>query len=265
MSGSRNLWFLIAGVFSDIQRLCQEARALELRAQEAEKARREASTMHGLPAAEKGEPAGAYVVALREEIRSRLMRLKAQLAETLTEREAYYALFPLVVYSDELAQSATQGRVAAWPPLQREFVYSDELAQFATGENMGTWPPLQQELYEIDNGGERFYAIIDTLLKREETSPLIFEVFLLCLNDGFQGQYLNARDKIDEYKARLNGKLTARMPAVRLGERDGTQGPEHPVELVAFPYWYYAAAAAVVVGLFALLHFVSSFESLPPG
>ncbi|XXF80703.1 DotU family type IV/VI secretion system protein [Myxococcaceae bacterium GXIMD 01537] len=235
MSDSRRLWFPIASTFSDIQRLCQEARAAELRAQEAKKAQEEASATPGLPASTQAPPEGADIVALRAELRSRLVRLKARLAETLTEREVYYALFPLVIYTDELAQSATSGRAGAWPPLQRE-------------------------LYEIDNGGELFYSSIDILLKREETSPLIFEVFHLCLNDGFLGQYPNSPEKIAEYMARL----AAKIPVTKPGSRDDTaQAP--PVELVAFPKWYYVIAAAVVLGVFALLHLLSAVESLPTG
>lgn len=236
MSGSRRLWFEIANVFSDIQRLCQEAKAAELLAQEKKKSLQEAASQPGLPAPQEEHPVGVDIVALRAELRSRLVKLKTKLAETLTEREVYYALFPLVVYSDELAQSATHGRA-------------------------GAWPALQHELYEIDNGGELFYSSIDILLKREETSPLIFEVFYLCLSDGFLGQYVNAPEKIGDYKARL----AARIPVASPTEKSEGKGQERPVELLEFPKWYYLAAAAAVLGVFAVLHFLSSFESLHVG
>jgi type VI protein secretion system component VasF len=223
----------MASVFSDIHRLCQEATAVELLAQEKEKDRRGAALQPGLPAPQEERPVGVDIVALRAELRSRLVKLKTKLAETLTEREVYYALFPLVVYSDELARSATIGRAGAWPALQRE-------------------------LYEVDNGGELFYSSIDVLLKREETSPLIFEVFFLCLSSGFLGQYATSPEKISDYKA----LLAARIPGPAPMERSDSKGQELPIELVAFPKWYYAAAAAAVIGVFALLCFLSSFEAL---
>jgi type IV/VI secretion system ImpK/VasF family protein len=230
MSGNRRPWTHIAEVCGDIQRLCQEAQAVELRAQEARQARA-SPPMPGAPPVAAAPVTGADIVGLRAELRSRLVKLKAKLSESLTEREVYYALFPLVVYADELAQSATRGRSAAWPPLQRE-------------------------LYELENGGEAFYSSADLLLSREETSPLVFEVFYLCLSAGFLGQYANAPEKIEAYKARL----AARIPVTHPRERND-HAVQPSVELVRFPTWYYVVAVAVVVGMFAALHLVSYFEA----
>jgi len=232
MNGNRRSWSHIADVCSDIQRLCQQARAAELRAQE-ERQARVTQAVTNLPPYAVAPSAGADIVGLRAELRSRLVKLKSKLSETLTEREVYYALFPLVVYADELAQSATHGRSA-------------------------TWPPLQRELYELDNGGEAFYSSIDILLNREETSPLIFEVFYLCLSAGFLGQYANTPEKIEAYKARL----AARIPVTLPRERDDSHASPPSVEWVRFPAWYYILAVVAIVGMFAALHLLSYFEVL---
>jgi type IV/VI secretion system ImpK/VasF family protein len=236
MSGPSHPWFQIASTFSTLQRLCKKARKAEVRASKAlrQKARKETDAEPGLLQPPAPGPEGADLVELRARLRASLTRLKTKLSETLSEHELYYALFPLVVYADELAQSATRGRAGAFRPLQRE-------------------------LYELDNGGERFYSSIDTLLKREETSPLLFEVFYLCLNDGFRGQYANAPEKINEYKE----LLARRIPVKPTSERDVDPGPLASVELVAFPVKYYVAAAVAVLALFLLLHFLSTFETLP--
>jgi type IV/VI secretion system ImpK/VasF family protein len=236
MSASRRLWFHIEHAISDIQRLCRDARAEELKAREPEQIESK------LPASEfdvvteeipgslvRGEtvalagPIAVDIVALRAEIRKRLLWLKGKLSETLTEREAYYALFPVVIYTDELVQSAIEGAA-----------------------NM--WRPFQMELFHIDNGGESFYLALDELLKKEETLPLIFEVFYFCLSDGFRGQYLNDPTKIEEYKTRLGArihvdKLPAEGPPVDSGE----------VELIEFPARYYLGAAGAVAMLFFVL------------
>jgi type IV/VI secretion system ImpK/VasF family protein len=264
-ANGRRLWFEIARVIADIQKLCADARAVELR----EEAHRERSPL----AADRPELDPAYgedpvvviddedtaparevplgrelllpndpgtrpalavdIVALRSEIRSRLTLLKSRLGEVLTEREVYYTVFPIVVYVDELVQIATAGRASDWPPLQRE-------------------------LYDVDNGGELFYTIIETLLKREETSPLIFETFYFCLNAGFLGQHQSEPTKIDEYKARLAFRIPIQRPPVEAGS-----GEAAPVELVPFPTWYYAAAAGAVVGLFLILHLFGFLETAP--
>jgi type IV/VI secretion system ImpK/VasF family protein len=241
-SGGRRLWFEIARVLAEIQRLCQEAKAVDLRASPSlgESLDPDATDpAFGRPleidillpdAPGNQPPMPVDVVALRSEIRSRLNLLKSRLSEVLTEREVYYTLFPIVVYVDELVQLATRGRAAAWPPLQRE-------------------------LYDIDNGGELFYTIIETLLKREETSPLIFETFYFCLSAGFLGQFQSEPSKIEEYKARL----AFRIPVPESSGGGANEPP--PVELVRFPTWYYVAAAGVLLGVYLMLHLFGALET----
>jgi type IV/VI secretion system ImpK/VasF family protein len=240
-SGGRRLWFEVARVVTEIQKLCQDAKAVELLANPVVETGDPDATdpAYGRPleidvllpdSPGTQAPMPVDVVALRSEIRSRLTLLKARLGEVLTEREVYYTLFPIVVYVDELVQLATRGRAAAWPPLQRE-------------------------LYDIDNGGELFYTIVETLLKREETSPLIFETFYFCLSAGFLGQFQSEPAKIEEYKARL----AFRIPVPESGTGGGTEAP--PVELVRFPTWYYVAALAVLLGVFVMLHLFGALET----
>lgn len=241
-------WVLVAQALSEIQTLCREAHAAELRA--AERARHRPSladddSMMPTPFGGADEPSeatviddtGANIVALRADLRTRLVDLKTRLSESRTEQEVYYALFPLVVFADELAQAATAGRA-------------------------GAWPPLQTELYDIYNGGERFFTTIETLLKREETSPLVFEVFYLCLSAGFLGQFQNNPGKIEEYKARLAFRIPVETPSP---ESERAEPDVEPVKLVDFPAWYYAAAAALVAGSFGLMHALARVHALPSG
>ena len=241
-TGGRRLWYEIARVLAEIQRLCQSAKSAELKAVPT----KQESTDLDVTEPEIGrpleidvllgeEPVGppplaVDVVALRQEIRSRLSVLKSRLGEVLTEREVYYTMFPIIVYVDELVQLATRGRAAAWPPLQRE-------------------------LYDVDNGGELFYTIIETLLKREETSPLIFETFYFCLSAGFLGQYQSEPAKIEEYKARL----AFRIPVPKHGAAE--QSEPVPVELVRFPTWYYVAAGSVLAVVFVVLQLLGMLET----
>ena len=193
---TRRLWFHIEAAFADIHRLCADARATELKAKEAAAQAEdpdmpmwreprfevsgdiEATVSIAAPVPERRGDGhqGADVVALRAELRKRLVQLRLKLAENLTEREAYYALFPVVIYVDELVQSVFEGKARLYRP-------------------------LQQELFEIDNGGEAFYSVADTLLRKAETLPLIFEVFYFCLSDGFRGMYVQEPARIEEYQA----------------------------------------------------------------
>nr|AYM52491.1 type IV /VI secretion system protein [Archangium sp.] len=234
MSASNNPWFHIVRTFEEIQELCRKAEEAEQRAEEALKTRQEASKTSSLTLPPATNVTGADIVVLREALRSRLITLRAKLAEWLTEPETFYAAFPLTIFADERARSATQRRVDEWPPLQRQ-------------------------LLEFDDGGVRFYSQIDALLARPETLPLIFQVFYLCLEAGFMGQYRTAPARVAEYKARLAEKIPKTEPATW----DDSKGEEP--ERVAFPMRYYVLAAASVAGGFLLLHLASIIEALSAG
>lgn len=247
MKERQRTWLTLATGLAEIEQLCREAREYELAARERDSVRPSLDEMPALPTAAKnpstisGLPtlsgstneSGADIVQLRAALRSKLVELKSKFGEIRTEQEVYYLLFPLVVYADELAQSVTLGRSVAWPP-------------------------LQAELYDIDNGGEKFFNVLDTLLKREETSPVIFESFYLCLSAGFVGQYQNLPSKIEEYKARLAFRIPTQRDELQNAQRSGIPAD---IRLAQFPWRYYAAALAFGVVCFFTIHLLSLFES----
>ncbi|EYF05037.1 Hypothetical protein CAP_3627 [Chondromyces apiculatus DSM 436] len=244
------LWFAIEEAFAEVETLCVEARAAELArarkqrdeaavlalargrtvAMEEEPPRAEAEARYpGAKALaedlafQEAHPDGADFVKLRARVRQRLVWLKGQLSGTLSEHEVHYVLFPIVVHFDEMVRLVSRNATARWEP-------------------------LQSELYEVSNGGELFYARLEERLRQEETPPIVFEIFYFCLSDGFQGMYQGDARKIAEYKERLS----LRIPKVPIeAEDEGAQAA--PVELVRFPFHYYAAAIGAIVGLYLVL------------
>nr|ALD83712.1 hypothetical protein [Sorangium cellulosum] len=256
MGSTTALWFAIEEAFADVDALCVEARAAELalerkkreeaavrslgrgraaaveedapRVERAEKDRRSARAAELAKdlAFQDAHPGGADFVKLRARVRQRLVWLKGQLSSTLPEHEVHYVLFPIVVHFDELVRLVSRGATTRWEP-------------------------LQSELYDVDNGGELFYTRLEERLRQEETPPIVFEVFYFCLSDGFQGMYQGDTKKIAEYKARVD----LRIPKKPIADAD--DGPEGaPVELVRFPWLYYAAALGAMVGLYAVLTWI---------
>ena len=126
----------------------------------------------------------AVLKTLRDDIRTRLDELRADLAKVLNEREVYQVLFPLTIHYDEL--------------VLRRLSPTEQTA----------WPLLQSERYGINDGGDVFYSFADDRFANAETPPLVFEVLYFCLSDGFIGRYANDAAKIAGYKA----KLAARIP-----------------------------------------------------
>ncbi|GIW70586.1 MAG: hypothetical protein KatS3mg102_0128 [Planctomycetota bacterium] len=170
------------------------------------------------------------LVTLRHELRGRLDQLKTRLAERLTERESYLVLFPLVIFIDETVHK-----------------------RFLAGSDV-QWPPLQKELFQIDNGGEAFYEVLDDLLRKPDTFPFVYEIYYLCLSDGFRGRYHDNPSKIAEYKSQLESKIPRPRPEGRAGEEQA--GP--PLGQRRLPVWNYAVAAALVLVVFATLRLLGT-------
>jgi type VI protein secretion system component VasF len=251
MASITALWLSIETAFAEIEQLCIEARAAELaRAQKQEQAvllRAVAGgrvrSLRPVPdpmgeddargalaadlardlAFREAHADGANFVELRGRVRKRLQWLRVQLSDALPEHEVHYVLLPLVIYTDELMTSIGRGQSARWEP-------------------------LQSELYEIDNGGELFFTILEEHLRKSETHPLIFQMFYFCLSDGFVGMCESDMRKLDEYKARLAQRIPLAPPPSGPEPR-----PSRPVELVAFPWKPYAwAGLAIMLGWAAL-------------
>ncbi len=255
MASTTALWIPIETAFAEIETLCIEARGAELavkqrqdeaalvKAMASGRVGREPEASAGLEsdprqaraselardlAFREAHSEGANFVEMRAKIRKRLQWLKGKLGEVLTEHEVHHVLFPIVVYADELVTSIARGKASRWEP-------------------------LQSELYEIDNGGELFFTIIEDHLRKSETHPIIFEMAYFCLNDGFVGMYENDARKIDEYKSRL----AERIPLQPVGESGAVVAPI-AIELVPFPWRYYAVSVAAVVAGWVLFAWIAS-------
>lgn len=252
MASTTALWLSIDAAFSEIEQLCVEARAAELalgiKQEQAALLRVVAggrvrslrpvaepvdvTDLRQTRAAElsrdltfrEAHPNGANLVELRALARKRLQWLRAELTDALSEHEVHYVLLPLVIYTDELMTSITRGQNARWEP-------------------------LQSELYEIDNGGELFFTILDDHLRKSETHPLIFQVFYFCLSDGFMGMCESDPRKLDEYKKRV----AERIPLAPIEPGPEQSATSRSVELVPFPWQVYVWAAAAIVVAWAAL------------
>ena len=147
--------------------------------------------------------------------------LENRLAEVLSDHDRFNALFPIVVYIDELVQVGTRGEASRWQPLQGEF-------------------------FNEKNGGETFFTYLDDNLKQIKTHPIVLEVYYFCLSDGFVGVYRDNPKKIEDYRH----KLAERIP-VKPIETGRAEGPKS-VELVSFPWAFYAVAALLILGAHGL-------------
>ena len=172
------------------------------------------------------------LVELRSKLRTQLDNLRSAISEQYSERDAYFILFPLTAHCDELIKNLIL-----------------EIKQLE-------WPPLQQELYQVDDAGDLFYELLDNLLGKPETLPLIYEVYFFCLSDGFRGRYSGNPDRIVDYIRRLREHI-------RLQPVDAVAPPiqaETKRAIFRLPnYVFYGVSVLLLILVYSFLSFQASF------
>jgi type VI protein secretion system component VasF len=121
--------------------------------------------------------------ALHARLRDVLARLTARLSHRLSAAAIKEVLFVLSIVLDE--------------KIQRRLAPADEPA----------WPLLQRALFEVHDGGDLFYELIDDRLGRVDASPLVFELCYFCLDDGFVGRHNRAPRNLEAYKRKLAARI----------------------------------------------------------
>lgn len=145
------------------------------------------------------------------------------------DRNAYYVLFALTAYCDEIALSYLQQQ-----------------------HNLG-WEPLQVELFNISDAGTLFYRYAELFRGRNDIPSLVFEIYYFCLKAGFKGGYITnpaaRKAYLDELEAHVSFE---KMPLA---------GPIDDREtriMRRIPVWLYYCAVVVMVLLVRL-----TLETIP--
>lgn len=167
-------------------------------------------------------------VQVRAEIRKQLDLLRARLTEQFNERDIYFVLFPIVAHFDELIQINY---------LKEKYM---------------EWPRLQQELFQVDDAGELFFETLSDILRKPQTNPFIFEIYYLCLNNGFCGKYADNPLRINEYLKQLREKISIQELEYVQSDDEETD----KIKPIGSPVWYYAVAVVAVLG--ACFYFYTS-------
>jgi type VI protein secretion system component VasF len=245
-------WAAVRAVFAAATELMREAKR-QVAGQASENEAAEAAR------APKGPPAS--YIRRRQDLRNGLVvTCKALLGKYLGEHQASHCLLPLVIAFDERERLALGALAKKW-----------------------SLPRLQVELLEIDDGGDRFYDQLDQHLESSGVHPLVFELFLLCLKDGFEGRYQGRESERQGFIGRVTERIRREDPRRAMASTPGTSlvrtepgaderaaGGEQrrrKVTFVAFPYRYYVAAAGLALLVFVGLriHSLRVVTSSPIG
>ena len=170
----------------------------------------------------------AAMETLHGQLRQTLARASAKLGPLLDSGELQQILFVLAIAVDEKVQR----RLAP--------------------EEAPRWPLLQRALFDVHDGGDLFYDLIDDCLARNDTPYLVFEVCYFCLSDGFVGRHSRNRPMIEEYKRKIAGRFprshsseTSYFTMAYMPAPDAARAPRR--------HYLYAAGALLVLPLVLLL------------
>jgi type IV/VI secretion system ImpK/VasF family protein len=165
---------------------------------------------------------------LHGELRQTVARAAAKLAPLLDSAELQQILFILTIAIDEKVQR----RLAP--------------------EEAPKWPLLQRALFDVHDGGDLFYDLIDDCLARNDTPYLVFEICYFCLSDGFVGRHSRNRPMIEEYKRKIAGRLP-RSQSSETGYFTTAYNPTTGAARLPLRYYLYAAGALLLLPFVLLL------------
>jgi len=178
---------------------------------------------------QKDAPTEIQVSDAREGIRTVLKQLYDSVQTLLGDRNAYYALFALTAYCDEIAHSYLQ-------------------QQHSPG-----WEPLQIELFNINDAGTLFYRYVELFRGRNDIPSLIFEIYYYCLKSGFKGSYITnpaaRKAYLDELEAHISNE---KMPHTKLSDDCATNVKRR------IPVWLYYLSLVLLILLLRL-----TLETIP--
>lgn len=161
---------------------------------------------------------------LHQTVRGVLDALRAELVAALPERDAYEALFPLVLLFDERVTARLDERDAA------------------------IWPLLQRELYGVESGGDLFYDLADERVADPGRAPLTVAILLYCLRSGFVGKAADDPAEATRTADQLAGAVA--LPAL------SPIGPAPLARRAAAPHAatiYYLLSALIGIGVGLLI------------
>lgn len=171
------------------------------------------------------------LLELRAQLRTHLEQLRTLITAQHSERDAYLVLFPLTAHCDEIVKN----RILETQDLE--------------------WPPLQQELYQVIDAGDLFYELLDNILTKPETLPVVYEVYYFCLNDGFRGRYSGHPDRLEVWLEKLRNHIVLQPITITV------TAPEPHNKWANFrrlKRLYYGGCGLLLLLLYFLLTFLAS-------
>ncbi|MCP3966196.1 MAG: DotU family type IV/VI secretion system protein [Lentisphaerae bacterium] len=170
------------------------------------------------------------VIEFRSNLRARINVLSEMCDKELGVKTNYFILFPIIVFCDEIIS-------------------------IFFAENNVNWPKMQKEIYDIQDGGEKYYELLEQTLEQPTFPELVYQLNYLILQYGFKGQLVDSN--IKKTRNYYISKLEAILKTFHIPEEASKQSMKIFSDKISF--WelvkencikYYFLPAAFVVLVF---------------
>lgn len=115
----------------------------------------------------------------RNVLTAKLHDIHEHINSFLLDRDAYFALFALTAYCDEVIFRKTSSTNVMWSS-------------------------LQMHLFNVSNAGDVYFDIINSFRGRYDIPGIVYETYMLTLVLGFEGRYAGSASSIQRYKDELS-------------------------------------------------------------
>lgn len=125
------------------------------------------------------------LIDAKASLTGKLQELHEHINGFLLDRDAYFVLFSLTAYCDEVIYKKTS---------------STDIM----------WPSLQMHLFNVSNAGDVYFDIINSFRGRYDIPGIVYETYIITLSLGFEGRYAGIPSSIQRYKDELSSFINTR-------------------------------------------------------
>lgn len=125
------------------------------------------------------------LIDAKASLTGKLQELHEHINSFLLDRDAYFVLFALTAYCDEVVYKKTS---------------STDIM----------WSSLQMHLFNVSNAGDVFFDIVNSFRGRYDIPGIVYETYIMTLSLGFEGRYAGIPSSIQRYKDELSSFINTK-------------------------------------------------------
>ena len=148
--------------------------------------------------------------------------------------------------------------------------FCDEVISVLFARNELSWPKLQKDIYDTENGGEKFYNLLDQIIEQPTFPKIVYQVYYYLLCDGFKGVLVDETKKSKFfYVSKLKELLGSFFAPDTSNEHENFQHYKKHIKVQNYTRWrilnlysrkyYIVPMALIVIGAFIIINIIIFF------